>query len=157
MIEEITIDFVEEEIVFELIEDEMVFEFVEGVPGGPGPAGPAGGSAVTVTAGETMSAGRVVIMEANEAFYFQPSDSSHSGRAFGITLTSATAGNTVTVQIAGEATDASFAAFGDVPLYVIADGELSTAWPVTGLLQKAAIGTGTNKIKLDFSIQILQL
>ncbi len=157
MIEEITIDFVEEEIVFELIEDEMVFEFVEGVPGGPGPAGPAGGSAVTVTAGETMSAGRVVIMEANEAFYFQPSDSSHSGRAFGITLTSATAGNTVTVQIAGEATDASFAAFGDVPLYVIDDGELSTTWPVSGLLQKAAIGTGTNKIKIDFSIQILQL
>lgn len=148
MIEEITIDFVEEEIVF---------EFVEGVPGGPGPAGPAGGSAVTVTAGETMSAGRVVIMEANEAFYFQPSDSSHSGRAFGITLTSATAGNTVTVQIAGEATDASFAAFGDVPLYVIDDGELSTTWPVSGLLQKAAIGTGTNKIKIDFSIQILQL
>jgi hypothetical protein len=156
MIEEITIDFVDEEIVFELVEEEMVFEFVEGVPGNPGPPGPAGGSAVIVQAGETLSAGRVVIMEANEAFYFQPSDSSHSGRAFGVTLTSATAGNTVTVQIAGEATDASFSAFADVPLYVIADGELSTTWPATGLLQKAAIGTGTNKIKLDFSIQIQQ-
>ena len=157
MIEEITIELVEQEMVFEFLDESITFEFPEGVPGGPGPIGPAGGSAVTVTAGETMSAGRVVIMEADEAFYFQPSNPAHSGRAFGVTLTSATIGGSITVQIAGEATDASFAAFGDVPLYVIADGELSTTWPVSGLLQKAAIGTGTNKIKLDFSIQIQQL
>lgn len=128
-----------------------------GSQGKTGAIGPAGGSAVTVTAGETMSAGRVVIMEADEAFYFQPSDYTHSGRAFGVTLTSATIGGSVTVQIAGEATDASFAAFGDVPLYVGDDGELQTTWPVSGLLQKAGFGTGTNKVKIDFSIQIQQI
>lgn len=146
-----------EQYTFNIVDEEFVFEFDGVLPGPPGPIGPAGGSAVTVTAGENLSAGRVVIMEGDEAFYFQPSDPAHGGRAFGVTLSAATAGNTVTVQISGEATDASFSAFGDVPLYVGADGELQTTWPAgPALLQKAAIGTGTNKIKIDFSIQLKQ-
>lgn len=133
------------------------FQISRGTQGPQGPAGPAGGSTVTYPAGETLSAGRVVIIDGGEAFYFQPSDPTHSGRAFGITTTSATAGNNVNIQVLGEATDASFSAFADVPLYVIADGELSTTWPVSGLIQKAGIGTGTNKVKIDFSIQIQQI
>lgn len=129
----------------------------KGTQGPQGVPGPAGGSVVTYPAGETLSAGRVVIIDGGEAFYFQPSDPTHSGRAFGITTTSATAGNSVSIQAIGEATDASFAAFADVPLYVIADGELSTTWPASGLLQKAGFGTGTNKVKIDFSIQIQQI
>jgi hypothetical protein len=129
----------------------------QGTQGPPGPAGPAGGSTVVYPAGETLSAGRVVVIDGGEAFYFQPSNPAHSGRAFGITTTSATAGNNVTIQAIGEATDAGFAAFADVPLYVIDDGELSTTWPATGLLQKAGFGTGTNKVKIDFSIQITQI
>lgn len=129
----------------------------QGTQGPPGPAGPAGGSTVVYPAGETLSAGRVVVIDGGEAFYFQPSNLAHSGRAFGITITSATAGNNVTIQAIGEAIDASFATFSDVPLYVIDDGELSTTWPATGLLQKAGFGTGTNKVKIDFSIQIQQI
>lgn len=128
-----------------------------GTQGPQGIPGPAGGSTVIYQAGETLSAGRVVIIDGGQAFYFQPSNAAHSGRAFGITITSAISGNDVSIQVIGEATDASFSSFSDVPLYVIADGELSATWPATGLLQKAGFGTGTNKVKIDFSIQIQQI
>lgn len=146
-----------EEVTIQIIEETITFQFNEGIAGPQGPAGPAGGSTVVYPAGEILSAGRVVIIDGGQAFYFQPSNPAHSGRAFGITTTSATAGNNVSIQAIGEATDASFAAFADVPLYVIDDGELSTTWPVSGLLQKAGFGTGTNKVKIDFSIQLTQI
>lgn len=146
-----------EEVTIQIIEEAITFEFSEGLPGPQGPAGPAGGSTVVYPAGETLSAGRVVIIDGGQAFYFQPSNPAHSGRAFGITTTSATTGNNISIQAIGEATDASFAAFADVPLYVIDDGELSTTWPASGLLQKAGFGTGTNKVKIDFSIQLTQI
>lgn len=146
-----------EEVTIQIIEEAITFQFNEGIAGPQGPAGPAGGSTVVYPAGEILSAGRVVIIDGGQAFYFQPSNPAHSGRAFGITTTSATAGNNVSIQAIGEATDASFAAFADVPLYVIDDGELSTTWPASGLLQKAGFGTGTNKVKIDFSIQLTQI
>lgn len=162
----VTIDIVSEEILLEtapecatvdIVEVEsFVLEF-DGVLQGPqGESGPAGGSIVVYPAGENLSAGRVVIIDGGEAFYFQPSDFSHSGRAFGITATSATAGNNVNIYAIGEATDAAFSSFADVPLYVGNDGELQMNWPTSGLLQKAGFGTGTNKVKIDFSIQIKQ-
>ncbi len=129
---------------------------IAGAPGPQGEVGPAGGTSVEYPAGETLSAGRVVVIDGGDAFYFQPSDASHSGRAFGITTTSAVTGADISIQISGEATDAAFSAFSDVPLYVGDDGELQTTWPATGILQKAGFGTGTNKVKIDFSIQITQ-
>jgi hypothetical protein len=138
------------------IQQETKISFPNAVPGPPGPPGPPGGQVVTYPAGETLSAGRVVIIDDGEAFYFQPSISAHAGRAFGVTTTSATAGNTVSVQLTGEATDAGFASLPDTPLWVGDDGEIQTAWPATGSIQKAGVKSGTNKIKLDFSVQIIQ-
>lgn len=110
------------------------------------------------TAGENLSAGRVVIIDGGEAWYFQPATAAHGGRAWGITTTSATAGNSVTVQREGTVTDAAFSAFSDESVYVGTDGELQTTWPGAGLLvQKAGVAGGSNKVKIDFSIQIQQL
>lgn len=127
-----------------------------GTQGPQGIPGPAGGSAVQYPAGQNLSAGRVVVIDNGEAFYFQPSITAHGGRAFGVTMASATAGNMVDIQVLGEPVDASFSAFANVPLYVGDDGELQTTFPVSGLIQKAGFGTGTNKIMIDFSTQILQ-
>lgn len=111
----------------------------------------------TRQAGENLSAGRAVIIDGGQAFYFQPSDPSHGGRVWGLTITSATVGADVTIQREGVVTDAAFSGFADEPLYVGADGELQTSWPGTGLLQKAGIAAGDNKVKIDFSIQIQQI
>lgn len=117
----------------------------------------AGANLETYQAGENLSAGRVVVIDGGEAFYFQPGTVSHGGRAWGITKTSATAGADVTIQRDGVVTDAAFSGFVDEALYVGPDGELQTSWPGTGLLQKAGIAAGGNKVRIDFSIQIQQI
>lgn len=117
----------------------------------------AGANLEVYPAGENLSSGRVVIIDAGEAFYFQPGTTAHGGRAYGITKTSATTGNNVIIQRDGTVTDAAFSGFSDEALYVGTDGEIQTTWPVTGLLQKAGIAAGSNKVRIDFSIQIQQI
>lgn len=173
---ELTLLFEESETVLEIGGSELILEFPGTFPNASLPqdgdvgdvltwdgdsweALPPGSSANLETwqAGENLSAGRVVIIDGNEAFYFQPSEPSHGGRAWGMTITSATAGSDVTIQREGVVTDAAFSGFVDEALYVGADGELQTGWPGTGLLQKAGVSAGDNKVKIDFSIQIQQI
>lgn len=105
-------------------------------------------------AGENLSSGRAVVINAGEAFYFQPADPTHYGRAFGITKTSATTGNDVTIQKDGVITDAAFNSFSDEVLYVGTDGELQTTWNAGEMVQKAGIAAEAGDVKIDFSIQI---
>lgn len=129
----------------------------EGPEGPIGPPGPPGGSVVVYEAGQNLSAGRVVIIESGLAVYFQPADPTHAGRAIGITTTSATTGNDVSVQQLGSVTDASFSTYSNKMVWVGDDGELQEIPPSTGLLQKAGFGIGSNKVEIDFSQQIIQL
>lgn len=124
--------------------------------GPPGPAGPAGGSTVTYQAGETLSTGRVVIIDGGEAFYFQPADATHAGRAFGVTTSSAIAGNNVTIQIAGEITDGGISATADAVAWVGSNGQISATLTPSGLLQQAGIGISAHKIKIQFNSLIIQ-
>lgn len=149
------IDMVTEHKVFELNDQVVSIEFNGVLPGPPGPAGPAGGSAVTWTAGQNLSTGRVVIIDNGEAFYFQPSNTAHQGRAYGITITSATQGANVDVQISGERADAAFSFTADTPVWVDADGEIVNTQPVTGaLIQLAGVASGAKKLVIDFSLSI---
>ncbi len=137
-------------------ETTIVIEVGEGLPGPQGPPGPAGGSSVSITAGENLSAGRVVIVDAGTAKYFQPGTALHAGRAYGITITSATIGLPVDVQLSGELTDAAFSFAADKMLWVGANGRIYDT-PQTGIVQKAGISSGTNKMKIDFTIQMLTI
>ncbi len=154
---DLTVTLIESEVVVEVVTRPIEITIPVGMMGPQGPAGPAGGSVVEYPAGENLSSGRVVIIDGGEAWYFQPGTAAHGGRAFGITKTSATAGNDVTIQLEGTITDAAFSAFLDEALYVGTDGELQTTWPGAGLIQKAGISEGGNKVKIDFSIQIQQI
>lgn len=121
-----------------------------------GAIGPAGGSEVTATAGETLSAGRVVVVDGGEAFYFQPATAAHMGKAYGITTTSANAGNQVSIQIGGVVTDSAFSSLTEGQVWVGTNGVIQTSLPGTGILQKAGIYLGSDKLKIDFSIQVQQ-
>ena len=176
MNEEIVIEFVEDEITVEFVDEVVEIHFDCTVPGIGVPAGgdvgdvltkigvgdydtdwlPPGSAAnfETYPAGENLSSGRVVIIDGGDAFYFQPATLAHYGRVFGITKTSATIGNDVTIQRDGAITDAAFSGFADEVLYVGADGELQTTWDAGGMVQKAGVAAGSNKVKIDFSIQI---
>lgn len=124
--------------------------------GPPGPEGPAGGSSVTYPAGENLSSGRVVVIDGGEAFYFQPADVTHAGRAFGITTSSATTGNNVTIQIAGEISDGGISAAADAVVWVGTNGQITTVAPASGILQQAGMGITATKIKIQFSCLIMQ-
>lgn len=126
-----------------------------GTQGPQGPPGLPGGTSVTYQAGENLSSGRVVVIDGGQAFYFQPADSTHQGRAFGVTVTSATSGNSVDIQTVGERTDAAFSFTADTPLWVDSDGEIVNTQPGSGaLIQGAGVASGNKKILIDLSLNI---
>ena len=176
---DISVEITSTEITFNLSQPTIEIEFPASLPGVGVPDGgdvgdvltktgagdyvtewqPPGASAnlETYPAGENLSAGRVVIIDGGEAFYFQPADSTHAGRAFGVTKTSATTGNTVTVQVQGTIQDAAFVFTADTPLWVWADGEVKNTQPATPtVLQRAGVAVEDKKMMIDFSICILE-
>lgn len=176
---EITIEFVTQETTIDFVRQEITLNFECTVPGiGVPPGGdigdvltkigsgdystswePPGSSASleTYTAGENLSSGRVVIIDGLEAWYFQNTDAAHAGRAYGVTKTSATVGNDVTIQVQGVIQDAAFSFTADRIVWVGADGEIFDVQPVTGVLvQKAGVAAEDKKMIIDFSIQILK-
>lgn len=127
----------------------------QGPQGPQGIPGPAGGTAVTYTAGETLAAGRVVVIDGGEAFYFQPGDTTHQGRAYGITTAAATAGADATIQIGGEITNAAFTFGADAPLWVFNNGIIVDTPPVVSILQSAGVSAGNNTMRINFNVSIL--
>lgn len=124
--------------------------------GPPGPAGPAGGSTVTYAAGENLSAGRVVVIDGGEAFYFQPTDPTHAGRAFGVTTSSATMGNNVTIQISGEVSDVAFTFAADSGVYAGTNGQVTETRPASGLSQLVGVSITATKMLIKIQSTITQ-
>ena len=120
-----------------------------GQQGPPGPQGPPGGTAETYPAGQIMSAGRVVVIDGGEAFYFQPSDATHAGRAFGITLNAALTGQNVDIQTSGVVTDAAFLFSADATLYCDADGQVVDAMPASGTVQQVGASVASNSMLIS--------
>lgn len=115
----------------------------------------AGANLEVYPAGENLSSGRVVIIDGLGAWYFQNTDATHAGRAYGVTKTSATVGNDVTIQVQGVISDAAFNFTADRIVWVGADGEIFDTQPITGvLLQKAGVAAEDKKMMIDFSINI---
>lgn len=173
---DITIEITQTEITFSLQTPVIQIDFPTSLPGvllpddgdvgdvltwdgaawGPEPPGAAGNLEVW-EAGENLSAGRVVVIDNLQAWYFQNTNATHAGRAYGVTKTSATAGNDVTIQVQGTITDAAFNFTADRIVWIGADGEIFDVQPVSGVIvQKAGVAVEDKKMKIDFSIQILR-
>lgn len=120
-----------------------------GPQGPPGPEGPAGGTSETYPAGQNVSAGRVVVIDGGEAFYFQPSDPTHAGRAFGVTITSALTGEDVDIQTAGVVTDAAFLFSADSTLYCDTDGDVVDTMPASGTVQQVGVSVASNSMLIS--------
>ena len=169
---DITIEITQTEITFSLQTPVIQIDFPTSLPGvllpddgnvgdvltwdgaawGPEPPGAAGNLEVW-EAGENLSAGKIVIIDGGEAVYFQPANATHAGRAYGVT--SATAGNDVTIQIAGQVSDPAFAFVAESGLYAAANGSITETKPLTPLIQYVgfAVDAGTMKIQFWPTIQ----
>ena len=111
----------------------------------------------TYEAGENLSSGRVVVIDSLTAVYFQHANVAHAGRAYGVTKTSATAGNNVTIQVYGVIQDAAFGFVADTTLWVGADGEIFNTQPVGGvLIQRAGVASENQRMLIDLSIYIIK-
>ena len=167
------------DITIEIVHPEIVIEFPNSLPGVGVPAGGDVGDVLTKTgsgdyvtgweapgasanfeiypAGENLSAERVVVIDNGQAWYFQNTDATHAGRAYGITKVSALTGQDVTIQVAGVIQDAAFNFTADRQVWIGADGEIFDSQPVSGILvQKAGVAVEDKKMAIDFAIQILK-
>lgn len=177
---EITIKIVRPELTVNLQQRDLTVNFPVSLPGVGVPTGGDVGDVLTKTgsgdyatgweapgaganlevypAGENLSSGRVVIIDGLEAWYFQNTDATHAGRAYGVTKTSGTTGEDVTIQVQGVISDAAFNFTADRIVWVGADGEIFDTQPVTGILiQKAGVASEDRKMVIDFSINIKKI
>jgi len=92
-----------------------------------------------------------VIIDGGEAFYFQPSDPTHQGRAYGITISAASLGASASIQIGGEITNGAFSFAADAALYVYDNGIIVDTAPNTAIIQGAGVASGNGKMKIDLS------
>ena len=113
------------------------------------------GNLFTYPAGQNLVTGRVVIIEAGKAWYFQPANVAHHNRAAGITRSSASTGADVTIQPYGIVSDAAFTFAPDIPLWVNTNGEVvNTINPAWLVVQKAGVSYENDKMLIDFSTSI---
>lgn len=124
-----------------------------GVPGPPGDSG----SEEDVIAGQNLVAGRVVIIQAGKAVYFQPSNAAHAGRAYGVTKTSVNADATVRVVLSGQMQHDIFSFTPDQRLFVAADGVITAAVPSSGISQFVGASLASDTIKIALSHIIKRL
>lgn len=133
---------------------------VANIPGTQGPPGPPGDNGeaptITATAGENLSAGRAVVIDTAQAYYFQPTNPAHIGRVVGVTKTSATAGASVNIQTGGIVTDAAFTFAPDLPIFSGNDGELTETPPAAGIVQKVGVSIAANQILLNINTSLKQ-
>ena len=176
---DITIEITNTELTFSLQTPVIEIDFPYSLPGVGVPAGGEVGDVLTKTgsgdyitgweapgasvnfeiypAGENLSAGRVVIIDSGQAWYFQNTDATHAGRAYGVTKVSALTGQDVTIQVAGVIQDAAFNFTADRSVWIGADGEIFDSQPIGGVLvQKAGVAVENKKMAIDFAIQILK-
>lgn len=119
-------------------------------PGGPpGEPGPAGGSSVQRTAGETISALRLVYELNDQVFYLDAADGEHVDLVCGVTLTSATTGQPINVQSSGPMDDSAWS-WAPGPVWLGADGLLTQAPPEAGYL--LYVGRAVSSTRLIINI-----
>lgn len=125
--------------------------------GPQGEPGPPGGAVVQYPAGQNLSSGRLVILDAGVVRYFQPANPAHAGRALGVTKTSATNGQTVQVQVAGVLSDAAFSFTPDAPVYSRTDGELFSTPLTAGLVQFVGNAISANAVNINIDSSLIRI
>lgn len=127
----------------------------QGPAGPPGPPGSAGASVLTVEAGENISALRAVRVFDGKAFYVNSSTASDASLVTGISITGASAGADVLVQVGGEVIDNSWS-WTEGTIYVGTAGGLTQTLPTTGFICGIARALAPSRLLVDVQYSILR-
>lgn len=130
------------------------------IPGPPGPPGAPGADGASsnvfvLTAGETLSALKFVYIGPDGFAYLGNSTVFNSSEVIGMTTTAANAGNSVSIQPFGVASDASFTFGYSQMLFLTTLGNFSTTVPVVGHRVKLGQGLNNGKIFIDIDETII--
>lgn len=128
----------------------VIFGGLRGPQGPQGIPGPEAGAAYIRTAGETLSALRVVYELNGQVYYLDPADADHIDSLLGVTLTAATVGSTVNVQRSGVVEDS---AWNWIPgrVWLGANGSLTQTPPLFGF--DVLIGNAVSPTRIVLNIQ----
>lgn len=112
----------------------------QGEPGIQGPPGADGGASATGIAGENISVYMAIVAIGGQLFKADPTNINHVGRIVGVSLQSASSGNSITYRSIGDIAGGTFNS--NESYYVGLNGELSTS-PYQGNFvwhQKVGVG-----------------
>lgn len=107
-------------------------------------------------AGQTLSAGRAVVAVGGTAYYFQPSDPTHVRGIVGVTKSAANAGDPVDVQVGGIFEDIGLSLTPDAPVFVSANGVLTSTPASSGLWLYAGVAITSTRFLLNPSFCIVK-
>jgi hypothetical protein len=111
---------------------------------------------VTLPAAHDLSGHRAVVATATGAAYAQPDTPEHQDAVLGITTGAALAGQTATIQAAGEMTEPSWSWTPGLPIFVGPGGLLTQAPPSTGWVQIIALAVAQSRIIITGHQAIMQ-
>lgn len=112
-----------------------------------------GGTSLEITklAGENISGQMVVILDTDNKIYkYNISNTAHYGKCIGISKTSASTGNNITVSVIGSELLSSGSGWTTGVTYFVSSASLLTSTPpTTGLLKRIALGIDTDKVLIE--------
>ena len=129
----------------------------KGPPGGRGEPGPSGGSAVQRTAGEQLSALRVVYEWSGVVRYLDAGDAEHIDQVAGITLNAVEQGYPINLQLSGPLEDAVWS-WQPGPVWLGSAGTLTQTPPDNGYLLFIGNAVSPTRliINLDQPVQLAE-
>jgi len=120
-----------------------------GVVGPQGPTGPAGAAEdLAITAGENISARKVVFLQSGEVFTASSDIISNASEALGMSVAAISVTQLVTIRSSGELT--GFAGLSvDSPLYLSTDGSLTQVPPSAGVILQMGVAISSTKVLIN--------
>ncbi len=122
-----------------------------GLSGPVGPAGPSGAEALTRTALGSVQAFYVVSsINATQVAHTDPSSLESITSSLGISLQSATNGNSVDIKTNGVVNENSWSWTPDLPVFVGSGGQLTQTAPSSGYLRRVGVALSATSIAISF-------
>lgn len=114
------------------------------------------GQLLNLTAGQALSALRVVRLVGGSAVYANSSDAAQAGQAVGVTTQAAAFGAVVSVRRDGRISDSSWNWTYGNPVYFNSAGALTQSPPTTGFIQVVGYPLGATELIVNFEQPILR-
>lgn len=112
-------------------------------------------SALTLTAGENISSSHAVVCHDGLAYNADASDADDAGYVVGLAVTSALAGNQVSIQSSGEIDNAGWAFTPGTPIFLDSGGGLAERATGTAFDQQIGVALSATRLFINLGDPIL--